>query len=492
MSELKEIIREKLKTRKNYDEVRESLVRDGYLEEEFEKELDEIIKEDEVEKKKELKSNSKKIVSIDGISKFGSGLLSNQYLNVILYLISSSNLFLVGVVTTIRYVISLFSSFYTEKKLQYMNPSKVKLSLIGFGIAITSTVFGYALMSMNLYLFIAAFILLGYLLNIFNKIYLHISKELVKNEKRGFAFRRLAFFTLIFSLVGLFMGSVVLDFIGIGHSNNLIAALSNNYLVLILFLLYSVSYYIIAFIILSFKGLKGMQFYEKKSIITELKNSISDIKIFFSDRLLSLLFVAGFLTLFVATIGNSFYGIFIFNQLNVFGNLRFLRIAIIFAVTIVASMIGPYIVKINSRGLGKIIMLVFGTFLSSFMPFFLSISPIIKSGYNSNYLNLIIISFAALLNFIGVSIVGSAFGMVVVDLIPTEHRAKFFNSNQIALILPSIIFMPIASYIAQQFGLRVLFMSLAVITAFIITPMYMLIIFINESKKKKRLRKLFY
>ncbi|NIA04262.1 MAG: MFS transporter, partial [Nitrospiraceae bacterium] len=438
-------------------------------------------------KKDELKKNSRKIFVIEGFSKFGSGILSNQYLNVLLYLLVNTNLFIVGLVTTLRYVVSLFGSFYTEKRLQYLSPSKIKLSLLGFLIAITATLLGYSLVIKNVVLFIVFFVLIGYFLNRFNKTYISISSQLVKKEKRNYLFRRLAFFMISFSILGLFIGAFVLDRISTKEFVS-----SSHYLpVIFIFLIYSTVYYIVSFIILSFKGLRGVQINERKSLLSELKSSFEDIKIFFRDRLIALLFVAGFLMLFITTIGNSFYGIFIFNQMNAFGNLKFLRIAIIFSVTIIASLIGPYIVRINSHGSGKMVMLVFGTFLSAFLPFFLSIYPLVPlTSPFAPYLNLSVIAFAALVNFIGVSIVGTAFGMVVVDLVPTDHRKKFFNSNQVALIIPSLIFMPIASYIAQVFGLKVLFMTLALMTVFLVTPLYFLIIVISERKKKQRIRNL--
>jgi beta-lactamase regulating signal transducer with metallopeptidase domain len=90
---------------------------------------------------------------------------------------------------------------------------------------------------------------------------------------------------------------------------------------------------------------------------------------------------------------------------------------------------------------------------------------------------------ATLLGILGSSISESALGLTFMDIIRTETRKLYFNSIRMLLWLPTLILSAIGAFIAFQFGLKVLFLGLAIIQIGLVFPLYFALLIIESRKK---------
>ena len=186
-----------------------------------------------------------------------------------------------------------------------------------------------------------------------------------------------------------------------------------------------------------------------------------------------ILLITGAITSIVQALGNSYYGIFIYTQLNNEGFGGFLNVAAIFLVALLSSLFGSTITQKNSREYGKFPMLVFGTMLMAIMPFTYYYNP-----------NLISIGMATVLGIIGGSIAGVARGLLSLDRIHEEKRKRYFSVSSFLFIFPYLVVVPLGSYVAQAYGLQKLFLILGVSLVALVVPLYLLIIIIHHNKRK--------
>ncbi|MDI3474107.1 MAG: hypothetical protein PWR30_430, partial [Candidatus Woesearchaeota archaeon] len=133
---------------------------------------------------------------------------------------------------------------------------------------------------------------------------------------------------------------------------------------------------------------------------------------------------------------------------------------------------GPFVVRKNAEEIGKLPLLIFGSLLTALLPFSLYFSHGITS-----------IALATLLGVLGMSISETALGLIFMDTIPLEIRKAYFNSVKMLVWLPSLILSIGGAYVAFAFGLRVLFLSLAIVELCIVFPLYFTLL-IKTSRKK--------
>jgi hypothetical protein len=196
---------------------------------------------------------------------------------------------------------------------------------------------------------------------------------------------------------------------------------------------------------------------------------ISNIK---ANKNLLILFLGSSFAFMVSLLVNSYLGIFIYTRLSDFGFGAFRNVAIIFIIAIISSLIGPWVVRKNAAEIGKLPLLIFGSLLTAILPFAL----FLNKGFTS-------MALATLLGILGSSISESALGLTFMDIIRTETRKLYFNSIRMLLWLPTLILSAIGAFIAFQFGLKVLFLGLAIIQIGLVFPLYFALLIIESRKK---------
>jgi hypothetical protein len=195
-------------------------------------------------------------------------------------------------------------------------------------------------------------------------------------------------------------------------------------------------------------------------------------KSFVNNKYLFTLVFASSITGLVQILGNSFYGIFMYEQFKDIALGGFTNIAVIFTIAIMASFLGPAFSNYLNKKVGLAPAMVFGTLL-------LAITPLVAV-YNAHFVS---ITIANSLSVIGAAILGMGQGLLIRKLLNEEQRKLYYAALSIAVIVPFIILIPIGSFIAQAAGLVALFKVLALMLLAIAAPIYLLlVIFANKQR----------
>ena len=102
------------------------------------------------------------------------------------------------------------------------------------------------------------------------------------------------------------------------------------------------------------------------------------------------------------------------------------------------------------------------------------------AAYNPHFMS---ISIANALSVLGAAILGMSQGLLVRKLLTEAQRKLYFAALSIAVVIPFIILIPIGSWVAQAYGLVVLFKILALILLVLAAPIYfILVIFASKLR----------
>lgn len=466
------IAKSKLTEIMDSDVVFQILLQKGYLPSDAQIAIEEAMSQIKSEHKQKILKGRLGIVSLEFFDRVGFGLSSVQYTNIFFFLFGI-NLFLIGLIHGINLFFQLIISFFFEGKRRMKNKTLSLLTkfigilfLLAMGIfSITENKIGI----LSSFLFYSAFIL------IYSIKYNKVSYLLLKNENRGFFTRNIALTGLIFTAIGIFFSAWILDYFPFSESlfgKVQIFQFSINSPAIIYFT--SALMLFIAGIIMFFFKSKSEEDepFQRIDFGMRISLAIKTVKEICMDKKLMILSLGSIISFIANILINAYLGIFIYTSLSNTGFGAFRNVSIIFIIALFSSMLGPYIVRSNSRLIGKLPLLIFGTLLSAILPFAVY--------FNRGLMSLAI---ATLLGILGSSIAESAFGMAFMDMISNEKRVAYFRSSSLIVSLPSIILVAIGAFIAQSFGIQILFISLSILLALVVVPMYLALLIIESTRK---------
>jgi len=448
------------------------LIQKGYLPNDAQIAIDEALSQIKRENKNKVMRGRLGIFGLELFDRIGFGLSSIQYTNIFFFLFGI-NLFIIGLIHGINLFIQLIVSFLFEGRRRLKNKTLslfTKFLSIVFVLAmgvfsITSNKLGLLIS----FLFYSSFIL------IYSIKYNKVSYILLKSENRGFFIRHIALTGLIFTAIGIFLSAWILDYFSFAQDlfgKIQIFQFSINSPAIIYFS--SALMLFMAFLIMLFFKSKTTEDepIPRIDIFTKISYAIKTLKEIFSDKKLMILSIGSIISFIANILVNAYLGIFIYTSLSNTGFGAFRNVALIFIIALFSSMLGPYIVRSNSRYIGKLPLLIFGTLLSAILPFAVY--------FNRGLMSLAI---ATLLGILGSSIAESALGMAFMDMISTEKRLAYFKSSSFIVSIPSIIFVALGALIAQFFGIQILFISISILIAFVVVPMYFALLVIESTRK---------
>jgi len=454
MQDLRKEVRERLAKKENVEAIRISLVNQGFLESDVDEAISSVSDIVTLNKNKKDTRLIRKAFFKELFDKFGFGFGSQQYINILFFL-SGASLFLIGIINGIRVLlIALFNPLVEEwaRIKRFSNPF---IALSGFLFAVSFILIIIARRLNLIPLFIAAFVIGSITIIFFGNLYSKLLKQNLKSGKMGIL-SKISKIGLMLTAISLFISAYMMDNLTDGY--------------IISFGIAAGCFAVSAFTLFLFRGSIHKQETVTTNFIKELKTHIG---LFLKNKLILVLLIASTITAFVQTIGNFYYGIFIYTTLSKTGFGGFLNVAVVFIVAILASLIAPFITRINSKAYGKFPMLVFGTLLIAIMPLTYFYNP-----------NLISISMATMLGIIGAAVVGVAHGLLILDTLHEADRRYYFRVSNLLITIPYIITIPIGSYIAQLYGLKTLFLILGLTLICAVIPLYMIIIIIYNRKFK--------
>lgn len=379
-----------------------------------------------------------KFVMKEVLDKIGFGFGSQQFVNVLLFL-SGASIFLVGVVNGIKTVLSVIASILAQEYNKKKSISKRVVGFCGifFGFSFLFMAFGKFIDSPLV--FSSALILGG----ISVVIYGDFSQNLFLIGRKKEILGKIAKYGLIITAASLLLSAFILDKY---HDGSFIALTLLGKSIFI-----KIPGYLLAFEIAAlsfiFSGYflssaadkaKGDAVQEKSSFsgfVSDAKQKFAEI---LKNRFLAALIIFNVVIGIVQTIGNSYYGIFIYQNFknSYFGG--FLNIAVVFLIGVFSSLIGYFIAKINIKSYGKMPMLAIGGLFLSSMPYAYYIGG-----------NLALLTAGTILGVIGSSAIGIAINMFVIDLMREQDRRHYYTFSGVLSIIPYLALVPVFAYVAQ-------------------------------------------
>jgi len=448
-------------------------IKENYLDSDVKKTINNYSNETQVNKKDIGSKKIKKFFLKEFFDRISYGFGSQQFINILFFQTGASYL-VIGIINGLRLILSVIITSFLD---EYSKVRQINKRFIG----ITGMIFGLSLIFMAMARFFNSVLLFAFALLIgsagavsYGGLYQKTFMNAIKKE-RSKLLKNIAQYGLIITGVSILLAGFLMDkFPSAGTPISLFGFKCNIFGYLIVFGIAAISS--IVGYIFSFIKEKQIQFTEKRSLLTQLNIQFNNIKdslsVFIKNKVILILFVASIITGFVQTLGNSYYGIYIYEtfKYNYFGG--FTNVAVIFLIAIMTSFFAPFIARKNSREYGKFPMLVFGTLLMAIMPFTYYYNP-----------NLVSIAISTLLSFIGAAIVGVSHGLLISDLMPENKRKTYFSAYSILITIPYIIMIPIGAYVAQIYGLKTLFLLLGLILTLIVAPLYFLTLIIHKKEK---------
>jgi len=467
MAKLIEEVEKRLKSNIPLEEIKRELAEKGFKEKAIYSAIDQA--------SGTLISNKKSkgkflFITKEIFDRIGYGFGSQQFINILFFLTGAS-FFIIGLVNGIKVILSTSISLYIQ---QFSKVKVIGRKIIG----ISGIVFGFSFLLLSAAIFLRSVflfsvgILLGSLSIVpYGDIYQKLAKERDKNYMR-----KLVTYGLIITALSLFVAAFLMDlfpitgtFVEFAIFGKLFSFRIYGYLIAfeVTALSFILSGYILSYINLEEKETLKENFSKNFSLfILRLKQKTP---YFLKNKAILMLIVAGSLTSVTQTIGNSYYGIFVYNKFMNIGFGGFLNVAMVFLIAVFSSIFGSAISKIDSKAYGKFPTLVFGTLLMAIMPLTYYYKP-----------NLILITMGTILGVIGAAIVGVANGLLSLELVNEKERSLYFSFYSLFIVLTYLILIPILSYFTQLFGLSNLFLLLTVILV-IVALLYVITVAIYEA-----------
>ncbi|GIU68790.1 MAG: hypothetical protein KatS3mg002_0026 [Candidatus Woesearchaeota archaeon] len=470
---LRDEIKRELSKSHSISDIKGNLLKRGYLEEDIDNVLSEFI-----ESKSAEHSKNNLILSLKELSdRIGYGFSSQQFINI-LFMFSGASLFLIGLINSFKTAfISLLSGVLSElKKVKNISKNIISTSGITYGFSFLGMTFAVIIKSPILF---AISLLIGSLgIIAHGDLFVEYSKSLLKQEKRSGFLKLISYFGIIITSISLIIAGFIMEFFPINGMLINLGFLGFPNLqfkifgYLLIFEMTAIIFIISGYFLSLLKDTEEV-FTHDMHFLHFLKHyfseSVSSYKVFSKNKKVYLLMIASVSTIVLQVIGNSYYGIFIYERFKNQFLGGFLNVAIVFVVALLASLVGGIFTKSFSKSLGEAPMLVFGTLLIALMPFTLFYNPKIYA-----------IIIAAALSIVGATIVGIAQGLLAERLLLESEMRTFFSSLGFVSIIPVIAIGTLGAVIAQSLGLQQLFLYIGIALSCIVMPIYFIIVLILE------------
>lgn len=479
---LKEEITKELAKSTSMDEVRSSLIRRGYLEKDIDEGLKGLIKANEEERSR----NDNLLSTKELFDRIGYGFASQQFINI-MFMLTGASFFTIGLFNGIKTALtSLLSGFLHEySKIKHIGKSMISASGIIYGFSFLGMTI--ALVVKKPWVFALSLIIGALGIIAHGDLYVAFSSKILKNERRKNFLRFISYFGIVITAIALLLAGFVMELIPInGYEFNISLEFLNLaepigfklYGYLLAFEITAIMFILSGYLLSKIEEKKEEAYFSGFSVGTLLKDyfmdSFKSARIFTKNRKVYLLTLAIMMTTIIQVIGNSYYGIFIYEQFKDQLLKGFFNVSVIFTIALIASIIGTVFTKTFSKSIGEAPMLVFGTLLIALMPLTMYYNP-----------HLYAIALATALSVIGGAIVGVAQGMIAERLMDADEQKKFFSSISFISIIPILLLVTLGAFVAQTIGLSFLFLSLSMALVGVVMPLYFLIVVIVDQEYKK-------
>ncbi|MBN2053151.1 MFS transporter [Candidatus Woesearchaeota archaeon] len=461
--ELEPKVKEALQKGQSIDNIKTALVSQGFLEDEVAEAIQSI---KGPEQNKEEKTNNLLLSVKEVLDRIGYGFSSVQFINILFYL-TGAGFFLIGIINGLKTILSLIISSFLQEYAKARSISKKFMSNAGILFGISFLVIAAAIVIKSLLLFSIALLVGSIGVVTYGDLYNKLVEQTLKKEKMGKFLLKISHYGVLITGVCLVFSGYLFDKFPIFNAQKiwLFGKSTPLYGYLIAFEITAIAFILSGYVLHYIKD-KKIESQKIQGFIGEYWRRIrNESKDFLRNKYLATLLIASAITGLVQILGNSYYGIYIYKQLNFVGLGGFLNVAVIFAIAIVISFLGPAFSKYLNKKVGLAPSLVFGTALLAIMP--------LVAIYNPHFMN---ITVANAFSVLGAAILGMSQGLLIRKLLNEEQRKLYFAAMSIVVIIPLIILVPIGAWMAQAYGLLSLFKILAITLLAIAAPVYFILV----------------
>ncbi len=469
------LVKDMLSKKYSPDEVKSELLKKGLLESDAEKILYKAIAQYKDNRARSKKKLLRQLSCKEVLDRTGYGFVSHPILNI-LFMFSGASYFLIGVINGLRMIFSLlYSSFLKE----YGRFNQIGKRFIGSA----GIIYGFAFLFMSLavvikspLIFLIFFLLAGIAIVAHGELYTNFLRANIQREHFSKALLWLSRYGILITIVSMLISGYIMDLFPVAGRNVVFDLFGKTFDIKVYG--YLISFEITAFAFI-FSGMimsyvRSRKPKKEQSMLSFFKQFSVAAKVhsadFFRNKVFLLLALTSLITGLVQVLGNSFYGIFIYDHFESQFLGGFLNVAVVFSFAALASLIGPWFTRALHRHIGISPMLVFGTLLTAMLPLSLAFNP-----------NFVAIILAAAFSVIGASILGMAQGFFTRRLLDESQRNIYFSFIGVVITLPLLLLIPFGSALAQV-DLSLLFKIIVGLLVLVVAPIYFSIVMIYERR----------
>ncbi len=451
------------------ERIREKFLEQGYGQEEIDKAITQVRDRQDHAKRSREEQARRALTKKEIADRIGYGFVPHQFINILFYLIGAGY-FSVGVVNGAKNVISAVLSNIAQSYSDE-NPAK------NYFISVSGYIFGFSFLGMAAAIILespllfACFLLLGSVgVASHGDLYDRFVKEHLSRDRMNTFLTKVGNLGVLITAASMLLSGYILEaFPWTGEQT-----------VELFGSVYPVYGYLISFEITAFAFILSGYFVsridtedtEHTEFLAEYWEKLQlHLSTFLRNKKLFLLIVTSIIAGFVQGLGNSYYGIFIYENFTNVGLGGFLNVGAVFFIAVVTSLFGPSFSRFMQETTGLAPTLVFGTLLTAMMPFILVYNP-----------QLWAIGAAAALTVLGSSILGTSQGLLARELLHESERKVYFSAVSVAAVIPYVVLYPLGSWYAAAEGLQALFKILGFSLILLVVPIYVVLVFMSDDE----------
>ncbi len=462
--------------------VKANLINRGYLEEDINAALKGVV---ELKSAENDKNNS--LMSFkEFFDRVGYGFASQQFINI-LFMLSGASLFLIGFINGIKTALVYFLSGFLKEysRIKYFGKAYISTAGVVYGLSFLGMAFAVVLHNPPLFVLSLLVGSVGVIAH--GDLYSSFFNSILRSEHRKTFLKFISYFGIFITAISLLIAGLLMEWFPVNGMPfsidpswlNLVSPINFKiYGYLLAFeitaIMFILSGYLMSFIQEKKEEVYGSAFYASAFVKEYLKTAKEDSKIFIKNKKVLLLTLAAISMTIIQVVGNSYFGIFIYDNFKYQFLGGFMNVAVIFVIALITSITGTMLTKAFAKSLGEAPMLVFGTLLVALLPLTLFYNP-----------NLYAIGLATALSIIGGAVVGVAQGLIAERLMSEKEQVTYFSGLGFVSIIPTIIFVTIGAVLAQMYSLQTLFLGLGIALGAVVMPVYFILVLIIDAEYKR-------
>lgn len=468
------LVEEGIRNNRSLDEIKDTLSLSGYSEGDIDASFHKI---DVLLGKKVQRNADKSLMSKKYfLDRIGFGIAANQFINVLFYL-TGAGAFLIGLINALKSGLSTIISSVFREYFQVKRVKKWIINVAGLLFGFSFLFIALAVSKGSVVLFAISMMLGSIGIVIYGDLYRKMRSRTHGETKTRLLSVRTILLGLVVSFIAMVASAILMDSIPLTGKLFYLNLFGKLVSFRLQGFLLAFEATVLVFILSSHILSKMNLLYEEKSITNKefmyryYYRTLSKGKVFFSNKYLFLLTLATLFTAVFQSVIYSLSGIYLFETFKDAWFFGFLNIAIIFGVPVLLSLLGPLIASRLNRILGLAPLLVFGSLLLAIFP--------LTVGYNGYFPAILT---ANILAVIGISMLGTAQGLLSSRLLKDSERHTFYSYSGVVSVIPFIILVALILSLNSSIGILGILKVSGFGIIVTLVPIYLILVFFLRKR----------